>query len=885
MSRLRKYGKIAALVLALIVITQVGVSLLVKTRRTRGYLIAHLESSFGRPVQVGQFSMQILPIPELDAEGVTIGEDPAFGHEYFLRAERMTASFRWLGLLRGHFEFGTMSLTRPSLILVRTAEGRWNLERWLPPARPGGAYAAGAAGPQLPAESTHHLQKIEFDDGRINFKQGDEKKPFAFTNVSGAVEQASPGRWELRLEAQPWRSGALLQSTGTLYVRGYVAGTSARLQPAEIQLHWDKVSLADLFRLVTGNDPGVRGAFALDGNASAGKANPGAESGASQWRFELQARATHVHRWDLTEREDNPRFNVGLKGYWYLLAGEARAEQINIDGPRSNIRGTAILKTGGPLEWQVNAESVSVQAQDLMAWYRAFHPGVAEEVAVEGLVAGNATLGGWPLRWEEGALRSEGATVRIPGPNAPGHIEPFHGSARGGKFTLESVRLRLGGDAVGRAAENRPDKSANKPRPATNPEDTIEAALTEDPSFVQGELRLNLRLADVAPVFKLASAFGHPLNRGWEYTGSASGPVNWSWNGLSRETHRSGALDLTKGQLQVVGLNQPLKLEETHVNWRDGRRGATIQNAEAFGASWMGTIEEKTSESAGPEKSWQFQLHADHLDAAELDRWFGPRGRPNWLQRLLTSFLGGQNSEAKASELLRQVSAEGVLTADGVTIEKVKLANARARAILRDLHLRIEDAEAEWAGGSVGGEAQAVFSPLPKYEVAAEFEHINLAQLPWLAKAADRWSGLASGNVQVTTGGVGREELLKQLAGRGQLKLKTIQFLGWEVEASEQTGALHKGVSRWTSGEGTFTVKDRAVNFSGLRLETAHSRTLLLGSIDFGLNCNLVFRAVDAEKRVAKADTPGRLVQVSGPMATPLVIVEPVSVSAPAAKP
>jgi hypothetical protein len=342
---------------------------------------------------------------------------------------------------------------------------------------------------------------------------------------------------------------------------------------------------------------------------------------------------------------------------------------------------------------------------------------------------------------------------------------------------------------------------------------------------------------------------------------------------------------LTKGQLQVVGLNQPLKLEETHLNWRDDRRGAAIQNVEAFGASWMGTIEEKPSESAGPEKSWQFQLHADHLDAAELDRWFGPRSRPNWLQRLLTSFLSGQNSEAKASELLRQVSAEGVLTADGLTIEKVKLANARAKAILRDLHLRIEEVEAEWAGGSVRGEAQAVFSPVPKYEVAAEFEHINLAQLPWLAKAADRWSGLASGNVQLTTAGVGREELLKQLAGRGQLKLKTIQFLGWEVEASEQTGALHKGVSRWTSGEGTFTVKDGAVYFSGLQLETAHSRTLLLGSIDFGLNCNLVFRAVPAEKRMAKADAPGRLVQVSGPMAAPLVIVEPVTVSAPAAKP
>ena len=84
------------------------------------------------------------------------------------------------------------------------------------------------------------------------------------------MEQVSSGRWQLQLEAQPWRSGVPLQSTGTLQVVGDVAGTSARLQPAQIRLHWEKVSLADLFRLVTGNDSGVRGQFALDGNASVG---------------------------------------------------------------------------------------------------------------------------------------------------------------------------------------------------------------------------------------------------------------------------------------------------------------------------------------------------------------------------------------------------------------------------------------------------------------------------------------------------------------------------------------------------------------------------------------------------------------------------------------
>ena len=238
MIRLRKYGGIAILLLAVILGIQAGVSLLVRTHRMRGYLIARLESAFGRPVQAGRFSVQVLPIPELEVDAITIGEDPAFGNEYFLRAERMTARFRWLGLLRGHFEFGAMSFTRPSLILVRNAGGRWNLEGWLPPARP--AFSLGSLPRPLKAQSpsTHLLEKIEFDQGRINFKTGDEKRPFAFNDVSGNVEQVSSGRWQLQLQATPWRSGVALQSTGTVEVAGYVAGTSARLQPAQIRVHW-----------------------------------------------------------------------------------------------------------------------------------------------------------------------------------------------------------------------------------------------------------------------------------------------------------------------------------------------------------------------------------------------------------------------------------------------------------------------------------------------------------------------------------------------------------------------------------------------------------------------------------------------------------------------
>src|ERR1035438_1494018 len=232
---LRKWWRPALVLVAVLIGSQIGVSLLVRTHRVHGYLVEHLERSFGRRVEVGQFNVLLLPRPRLDADRVTIAEDRAFGNEYFLRTENLTASRRWRGLLRGHFEFGTLSLSHASLILVRNNEGRWNLERWLPPAKIIGESRLPINSRQASVSPPNRLYRIDIDDGRINFKIADEKLPFAFIGVSGTVEQVSTGRWQLQLQAQPWRSGAALQSAGTMVVRGDVAGTSERLQPAEIR--------------------------------------------------------------------------------------------------------------------------------------------------------------------------------------------------------------------------------------------------------------------------------------------------------------------------------------------------------------------------------------------------------------------------------------------------------------------------------------------------------------------------------------------------------------------------------------------------------------------------------------------------------------------------
>ncbi len=84
-NRIRKWWKpLVAVVLAALAL-QFGASLLVRTTRLRLFLTRQLERSFGRPVDVREFSASLFPTPQLDAYAVSVGEDPAFGNEYFLR--------------------------------------------------------------------------------------------------------------------------------------------------------------------------------------------------------------------------------------------------------------------------------------------------------------------------------------------------------------------------------------------------------------------------------------------------------------------------------------------------------------------------------------------------------------------------------------------------------------------------------------------------------------------------------------------------------------------------------------------------------------------------------------------------------------------------------
>jgi hypothetical protein len=77
--------RVALLVVLLWIATEI-ISLAVQHTRLRRALTSRMEAAFGRPVEVRSYGFSLWNGPALEANSVTVGEDPRFGQEYFLRA-------------------------------------------------------------------------------------------------------------------------------------------------------------------------------------------------------------------------------------------------------------------------------------------------------------------------------------------------------------------------------------------------------------------------------------------------------------------------------------------------------------------------------------------------------------------------------------------------------------------------------------------------------------------------------------------------------------------------------------------------------------------------------------------------------------------------------
>ena len=256
---------IAALALTILVAIIV-IPPLVGINRYKSRITRAMSNSLGRPVHLSEVELRLFPRPSFVMTDLTVEEDPAYGAEPVLHANEVTAAIRMLSLWRGRLEISRISVNEASLNLVRTSEGRWNMDTLFRSAAQ--SQSDGTSRKPVP------LPYLEATNSRINIKKGVEKLPYSLVNADLSFWQESAGEWRVRLKGQPARTDVNLDlgDTGIVQLEGEMRRASElRLMPVHVELEWREAQLGQLSRLLIGSDPGWRGdlmaEMKLDGTA------------------------------------------------------------------------------------------------------------------------------------------------------------------------------------------------------------------------------------------------------------------------------------------------------------------------------------------------------------------------------------------------------------------------------------------------------------------------------------------------------------------------------------------------------------------------------------------------------------------------------------------
>ena len=256
---------------------------LVSVNRYKSRITQAMSNSLGRPVRMSGVELRLLPRPEFVITDLTVDEDPSYGAEPVLHASTVTAAIRLFSLWRGRLEISRISVDEASLNLVRTTEGRWNLDTLF---RTAAQSQGDGAKPGRPVP----LPYLEATNSRINIKQGFEKLPYSLVDADLSFWEENPGDWRVRLRGQPARTDVSLDQgdTGIVQLEGRMRrAAELRLMPLHVELEWREAQMGQLSRLLIGSDAGWRGdvtaEMKLDGTPDAADVT-------------TRLRATGVHR-------------------------------------------------------------------------------------------------------------------------------------------------------------------------------------------------------------------------------------------------------------------------------------------------------------------------------------------------------------------------------------------------------------------------------------------------------------------------------------------------------------------------------------------------------------------------------------------------------------
>jgi AsmA-like C-terminal region/AsmA family len=726
--------------------------------RLKARIANSISRAVSRPVEIGSVHLRFLP-PGFDLENLVVDEDPSFGPEPMLRAAEVTARVRLFSLLRGSLDVSRLELTEPSLNLVRRGDGRWNLEELLE--HTARTPTAPTAKPK--SEVRPGFPYIEASSGRINFKFGAEKKPYALLDADFALWQDSENTWGVRLKAEPLRTDTSLNDAGMLLVNGtWQRAPTLRSTPLQFNLEWSRAPLGQLTKLISGNDKGWRGEVRLDAVLKGTPA--GLQIGAD-------AAIEDFHRYDISSM-GGMRLQGHCDGKYNSV--EQVTDQIFCSMPVGNgmitLHGDAGLPGVHRVNLSLELANVPVSAAAQLA--RRAKKDIPADLVASGGVQGDF-VAREDERSEHGAefegqgeitdlrLQSESSKVDLSAGTVPfvlvsgKHRKPKGGSYFTGAFVHEANGLRLEYGpfpvALGRAA----------PAEVRGWWDESGYGLALHGG---GEIQRTLRLAKMAGLPAInVNAEGEAL-MDLVVAGSWTNHVAEGGSGFSA-AQVTGRAQLREVSASVRGMNGKVEISSAELLLSKDQARIENLNALAGNAHWTGFVSLARGCGVPTACVASFALKTDQVALSGLHEWLRPpRADRRWYQVLA--------SEPAPTSLLRNLRAAGKISARRLLIHDVVANRVSASLDLEQGVLKISDLSADVLGGKHQGNWEIDFAgESPVYTGSGALTMISLEQL---ADAMhDGWiSGSANGNYELKASGTDAAGFWKSAEGGLQFDVR-----------------------------------------------------------------------------------------------------------------
>ncbi|MBI4166226.1 MAG: hypothetical protein HY508_10895 [Acidobacteria bacterium] len=772
--------------------------------RYRRRLEAGLEALLHRPASFASASFHLLPQPGFALENVVIREDPAFGPEPFARIDHVVCDLRWSSFWHRGLDCARLGLTRPSFNIARDARGEWNLENFL-------VMTGVTTGHPLPADYSTPLPfDIKIEDARLNFKQGDYKKPFAIVELHGRLN-FDPVRKRIRfnLTGNPVRMDIAFAPPGSVEISGSWSPGPDLSGAFDATLRTRAASLYNWVPLITGTDREIYGVMDADIRLR------GSLRTAS---IEGECLISQIHRSDLPPPADPMPIRLRVRAGYDLTRGRLVVESAEAMFSDSSVHLTGtVAKIPEMPELDLVVALEHTQLEDWNRLARRLWPtpiGLTLAGRLDGLLTIQGHAGG---RRYGGFIAGRGARLVTSAEAFPVSDLALRFDQKGAR--LDPVILTLAPRST-LAIEGAlyPSRASAKHEGGTEP-----------PRY---ELRLDTKSADLRDVVRFARALGISTFKTVDAQGLGNSTAllrGAAWPPSKPAV--SVKAEIRSARLLIPGLTEPLNIPRARLQLTDHLLVIDSLTAVIGSSIFTGRVE-RSRITGNP---WQFDLQANSLSVEEGAAWFDALGhRPSLA--LLERIPGlGSNAtrRAVASGLFTSINARGNFSTPLLTYRSLRLQNFEASLSLSNRILGLSGVSFHAGRGRGEASAHVNLNQSPA-QIAAEVKLETMADR--LPPALRKARGVISGMAQIRTTGLSRSEMAANLEAEGRARLERVNFGDFDPLGAILRRTRNSDIDRprreasVKTAEIIFGIRDRQVNLVNQQIDVDGTTLVLNGS-------------------------------------------------------